>query len=98
MVAKAGATYVSPFVGRLDDISQKGMDLIRDIKTIYKNYNFATQIIVASVRNPVHVVDAALIGADIATVPLPVIEQLLRHPLTDIGVQRFLDDWKKVPK
>jgi len=98
LVAKAGADYVSPFVGRLDDISEVGMDLIRDIKTIYKNYNFSTQIIVASVRNPLHVVDAALMGADIATVPFSVIEQLLKHPLTDIGVQRFLEDWKKVPK
>jgi transaldolase len=74
------------------------MDLIRDIKQIYANYNFKTQIIVASVRNPLHVVDAALVGADIATVPFAVIEQLIKHPLTDIGIQRFLDDWKKVPK
>jgi transaldolase len=98
LVAKAGADYVSPFVGRLDDISHVGMDLVRDIKTIYKNYNFKTQIIVASVRNPLHVASAALLGADIATVPFVVIEQLLRHPLTDIGVQRFLEDSKKVPK
>jgi len=74
------------------------MDLIRDIKTIYKNYGFKTQIIVASVRNPLHVVNSALLGADIATVPFSVIEQLIKHPLTDIGIQRFLDDWKKIPK
>jgi transaldolase len=98
LVAKAGADYVSPFIGRLDDISQVGMDLIKDIKTIYSNYGFKTQIIVASVRNPLHVVDAALIGADIATVPFAVIEQLIRHPLTDIGIQRFLEDYKKIPK
>jgi transaldolase len=98
LVAKAGADYISPFIGRLDDISQKGMDLIKDIKTIYNNYGFKTKIIVASVRNPLHVVDAALIGADIATVPFAVIEQLIKHPLTDIGIQRFLDDWKKIPK
>ncbi len=98
LAAKAGADYISPFIGRLDDISQVGMDLICDIKQIYSNYNFKTQIIVASVRNPIHVVDAAKIGADIATVPFAVIEQLIKHPLTDIGIQRFLDDWKKIPK
>jgi len=98
LVAKTGADYISPFIGRLDDISQVGMDLIRDIKTIYNNYGFKTKIIVASIRNPIHVVDAALIGADIATVPFAVIEQLIKHPLTDIGIQRFLDDWKKIPK
>jgi len=98
LVAKAGADYVSPFIGRLDDISQVGMDLIRDIKTIYSNYGFKTQIIVASVRNPLHIADAALIGADIATVPFAVIEQLIKHPLTDIGIQRFLEDYKKIPK
>lgn len=98
LVAKCGADYVSPFIGRLDDISQVGMDLIRDIKTIYSNYGFKTQIIVASVRNPVHVVDAALAGADIATVPFAVIEQLIKHPLTDIGIQKFLEDHKKIPK
>lgn len=98
LVAKAGADYISPFIGRLDDISQRGMDLIKDIKTIYSNYGFKTQIIVASIRNPVHVVDAALIGADIATVPFAVIEQLIKHPLTDIGIQRFLEDYKKIPK
>lgn len=98
LVAKSGADYISPFIGRLDDISQKGMDLIRDIKTIYKNYGFKTQVIVASIRNPLHVVDAALIGADVATVPFAVIEQLIKHPLTDIGIQRFLEDYKKIPK
>jgi len=98
LVAKAGADYVSPFIGRLDDISQVGMDLIRDIKQIYANYNFKTEIIVASIRNPVHVVDAAKIGAAIATVPFGVIEQLIKHPLTDIGIQRFLEDHKKIPK
>lgn len=98
LVAKAGATYVSPFIGRLDDISQEGMDLIRDIKKIYTNYNFKTQIIVASVRNPMHVVNAALIGADIATIPYLVIEQLIKHPLTDIGINRFLEDYKKIPQ
>ena len=98
LVAKTGADYVSPFIGRLDDISQVGMDLIGDIKQIYTNYNFKTQIIVASIRNPLHVVDAALLGADIATVPFAVIEQLIKHPLTDIGIQKFLDDWKKIPQ
>ena len=98
LAAKAGADYISPFIGRLDDISQAGMDLIREIKQIYSNYNFKTEIIVASVRNPLHVVDAAKIGADIATVPFAVIEQLIKHPLTDIGIQRFIEDWKKIPK
>lgn len=98
LAAKAGATYISPFIGRLDDISQVGMDLIRDIVTIYKNYEFKTQIIVASVRNPVHVVDASLLGAHIATIPFAVITQLIKHPLTDIGVQRFLEDYKKIPQ
>jgi transaldolase len=98
LAAKVGADYVSPFIGRLDDISQKGMDLIKDIKQIYSNYNFKTQIIVASIRNPLHVVSAALLGADIATIPFTVIEQLVKHPLTDIGVQRFLEDYKKIPK
>jgi len=98
LAAKAGADYISPFIGRLDDISQVGIDLICDIKQIYANYNFKTEIIVASVRNPLHVVDAAKIGADIATIPFTVIEQLIKHPLTDIGVQRFLEDYKKIPK
>ena len=98
LAAKAGATYVSPFIGRLDDISQEGMILVRQIRQIYANYNIHTKIIVASVRNPLHVVDAAMIGADIATVPFKVIEQLVKHPLTDIGVKRFLEDYKKIPK
>jgi transaldolase len=98
LAAKAGADYVSPFIGRLDDISQRGMDLIVDIKQIYSNYDFKAEIIVASVRNPMHVVDAAKIGADIVTCPLAVIEQLIKHPLTDLGVQRFLEDYKKIPK
>lgn len=98
LTAKAGADYISPFIGRLDDISQRGMDLIAEIKIIYRNYGFKTQIIVASVRNPMHVVEAAKLGADIATVPFAVIEQLIKHPLTDIGIQRFLEDYKKIPK
>jgi len=98
LAAKCGASFISPFIGRLDDISQCGMDLIRDIKLIYSNYNFKTEIIVASVRNPMHVVDAAKTGADIATIPFAVIEQLIKHPLTDSGIQRFLDDYKKIPQ
>ncbi len=98
LVAKLGADYVSPFIGRFDDISQAGIELVRQIKQIYENYEFRTQIIVASVRNPMHVVDAALIGADIVTAPFSVIEQLIKHPLTDIGIQRFLEDYKKIPK
>ena len=98
LVAKTGATYVSPFIGRLDDIACEGMNLISEIKKIYANYNFKTQIIVASVRNPMHVVNAALIGADIATIPYLVIEQLIKHPLTDIGINRFLEDYKKIPQ
>ena len=95
LAAKAGATYISPFIGRLDDISQRGMDLVEEIAIIYDNYGFETEIIVASVRNPVHVLDAALIGADIATIPFKVIQQLIKHPLTDIGLEKFLADWKK---
>jgi transaldolase len=98
MAAKAGADYVSPFVGRLDDISHVGMDLVEQIATIYENYGFTTEIIVASIRNPLHVLDAALIGADIATIPYKVMEQLIKHPLTDIGIERFLADWKKTGK
>lgn len=98
MAAKAGATYASPFVGRLDDISQNGMELIDQIMTIYENYDFATEVIVASVRHPVHVVEAGLMGAHVATIPFKVMEQLSKHPLTDIGIERFLEDWKKVPK
>ncbi|MDI6729173.1 MAG: fructose-6-phosphate aldolase [Thermodesulfovibrionales bacterium] len=96
LAAKAGATYVSPFVGRLDDISHIGMDLIADIQDIYENYFFDTEVIVASIRNPLHVVEAAKMGADIATIPYSVISQLARHPLTDIGIEKFLKDWEKV--
>jgi transaldolase len=95
MAAKAGAAYISPFVGRLDDISHIGMELVEEIITIYDNYGFKTEVIVASVRNPIHVLDAALMGADIATIPFKVIQQLTKHPLTDIGVEKFLADWKK---
>ncbi|MBL7686132.1 MAG: fructose-6-phosphate aldolase, partial [Deltaproteobacteria bacterium] len=98
LCAKAGATYVSPFVGRLDDISQDGMELISQIREIYDNYDFETQILVASIRNPVHVRDSALIGADVATIPYSVIQQLAQHPLTDSGIEKFLKDWEKVPK
>ena len=96
--AKAGAAYASPFVGRLDDISHWGMDLVEQIITIYDNYDFETEVIVASIRNPLHVLEAALIGADIATIPFKVIEQLIKHPLTDAGIERFLKDWDKVKK
>ena len=95
LAAKAGATFVSPFVGRLDDISHEGMELIRIIVPIFDYYGFSTEIIVASVRHPRHVVEAAEIGADIVTVPFKVMEQLLKHPLTDIGIERFLNDWRK---
>lgn len=98
MAAKAGASYASPFVGRLDDISQNGMELISDIMNIYDNYGYATEVIVASIRNPIHVVDAALLGAHIATIPFKVIAQLARHPLTDLGMQQFLADWEKRTK
>lgn len=98
LAAKAGASYVSPFVGRLDDISHVGMDLISDILTINRNYGFDTEIIVASVRSPVHVLEAALIGAEIATIPYKVIAQLAKHPLTDIGMKQFLADWEKRQK
>lgn len=94
LAAKAGASYISPFIGRLDDISHTGMDLVKQIKQIYINYGFKTEIIVASVRHPVHVLEAALIGADIATVPYAVLEKLVKHPLTDIGIERFLKDWQ----
>ncbi len=98
LAAKAGATYVSPFVGRLDDISHFGMGIVSEIIQIYENYVFDTEIIVASIRNPLHVVEAAKIGAHIATIPYSVIIQLIKHPLTDIGIERFLKDWEKVPK
>ncbi len=95
LAAKAGATYISPFVGRLDDISHVGMDLVEQIAQIYTNYDFPTEIIVASIRNPLHIVEAGLIGADIVTVPFNVIEQLFKHPLTDNGIEKFLADWNK---
>ncbi len=98
MAAKAGAAYVSPFVGRLDDIAHDGMELVEQILDIYDNYGYETEVIVASVRHPRHVLDAAMMGADIATIPFKVIAQLAQHPLTDRGVTLFLEDWKKVPK
>jgi transaldolase len=98
LAAKAGATYISPFVGRLDDITHVGMDIIRDIVCMYENYGFETEVLVASIRNPLHVREAALLGADVATVPFAVIKQLMKHPLTDIGLEKFLKDWEKVPK
>ncbi|QEM70023.1 fructose-6-phosphate aldolase [Geobacter sp. FeAm09] len=98
LAAKAGATYVSPFVGRLDDISQDGMGIIEEIRTIFDNYGYTAEIIVASVRNPIHVLNSALIGADIATIPYSVIMQLAKHPLTDAGIKKFLADWESVPK
>ncbi len=98
LAAKAGATYVSPFVGRLDDISQDGMKVVEDILTIFRNYSINTEVIVASIRHPVHVLRTAELGAHIATCPFTVLESLFKHPLTDIGIRRFLDDWNKVPK
>ena len=98
MAAKAGARYVSPFVGRLDDIAHDGMELTGQILTIFDNYGYDTEVIVASIRHPRHVLDAALMGADIATIPFKVIAQLAQHPLTDKGIAMFLDDWKKVPQ
>ena len=95
LAAKAGATYISPFIGRLDDIAQDGMQLIRDIVQIYDNYGFATEVLAASIRHPVHIVDCALAGADVATIPFKVIQQLVKHPLTDKGLDSFLSDWKK---
>lgn len=96
LAAKAGATFVSPFVGRLDDISQTGMELIAQILEIYQNYIFETEVLVASIRNPLHVLEAAQMGADVATIPFKVIGQLVKHPLTDIGMKQFLDDWQRV--
>lgn len=95
LAAKAGASYISPFVGRLDDISTTGMTLIREIVDIYDNYEFTTEVLVASVRNPIHIVEAARIGADVATCPPAVIEQCFKHPLTDVGLKKFLEDWEK---
>ncbi len=98
LVAKAGATYVSPFIGRFDDISEDGMQIIRDIVQIYKNYGFATQVLAASIRHPLHVVQAALAGAHVATIPFKVLDQMFKHPLTDRGLEAFLKDWEKVSK
>ena len=96
LAAKAGASYVSPFVGRLDDISTEGMNLVAEIQQIYRNYLFETEVIIASIRHPIHVLQSALMGADIATVPYDVLMKLIDHPLTDIGIEKFLSDWKKV--
>ena len=98
LAAKAGATYVSPFIGRLDDIGQEGMQIVEEIMDIYYNYGFETQVIVASIRHPIHVIDAARLGADIATVPPDVIRKMVKHSLTDKGIKSFLDDWKKAKK
>ena len=98
MAAKAGASYVSPFVGRLDDIAHDGMELVKQILDVFSNYLFETEVIVASIRNPNHVLASAMLGADIATIPFKVIAQLARHPLTDIGIENFMKDWKKVEK
>ncbi|MGC2237366.1 MAG: fructose-6-phosphate aldolase [Pyrinomonadaceae bacterium] len=95
LAAKAGASYISPFIGRLDDISFNGMDLISDIVQIYGNYGFETEVLAASIRHPMHIVDCALVGADVATMPFKVIQQLIKHPLTDKGLDAFLEDWKK---
>jgi transaldolase len=98
LAAKAGAAYISPFVGRLDDVSHNGMDLIEQIVQIYDNYGFETNVLAASIRHPLHIVDAALMGADVVTVPFKVIEQMIQHPLTDVGIKKFLADWEKVKK
>ena len=98
LAAKAGATYISPFVGRLDDISHIGMELVEQILTIYRNYDFETQVLVASIRNPLHALEAAMMGAHVATIPYKVMLQLAKHPLADVGIEKFLKDWEKVPK
>jgi transaldolase len=98
LAAKAGATYISPFVGRVDDVSDDGMSTVADILEIYENYGYSTQVLVASVRHPMHVLEAAKLGAHVSTCPLKVLLQLAKHPLTDIGLERFLSDWEKVPK
>lgn len=98
LAAKAGATYVSPFIGRLDDAGHDGMQVVRDIVQIFKNYNFKTEVIVASIRHPLHVIEAAKIGVHIATVPFDVLQKMIKHPLTDAGIKRFLEDWEKVCK
>ena len=98
LAAKAGATFVSPFIGRLDDIGQEGMQIIEEIMDIFNNYNMETEVIVASIRHPIHVIEAARLGADIATVPPGIIRKMVKHSLTDVGIERFLNDWKKVKK
>jgi transaldolase len=98
LAAKAGASYISPFVGRIDDVGAEGMDVVADIVQIYNAYDFDTEVLVASVRHPIHVLQAARLGADVATCPLSVMKQLARHPLTDAGLEKFLADWKKVPQ
>ena len=98
LAAKAGAGYISPFIGRLDDVAEEGMELIDQVVTIYRNYAFDTKVLVASVRHPIHVVQSAMLGADVATIPFKVLEQLYKHPLTDVGLDRFLGDWKKTGK
>jgi transaldolase len=98
LAAKAGASYISPFIGRLDDIHQPGMEVVRQTLQIYRNYGYATEVLVASIRNPLHVMEAAVAGAHVATIPLPVLVQLAKHPLTDLGLERFLADWQKVPR
>jgi transaldolase len=97
MAAKAGATYISPFIGRLDDISHEGMEVVDEILRMYDNYGFDTEVIVASIRHPMHIKEAALLGADIATIPFSVFQKIIHHPLTDIGLERFLEDYKKIP-
>ena len=98
LAAKAGSSFASPFIGRLDDVGHIGMDLVREIVTVYENYDIPTEVIVASIRHPLHVIDAALAGADVATIPFAVIEKMVNHPLTDVGIKRFLADWEKVSK
>lgn len=98
LAAKAGASYISPFIGRLDDIHHPGLDVVRQILQIYRNYGYETEVLVASIRNPLHVVEAAMAGAHVATIPAAVLHQLARHPLTDSGLERFLADWRKVPQ
>jgi len=98
LAAKAGSRYVSPFIGRLDDISHDGLELVDQIVSIYNNYGFETEVIVASIRHPLHIVESAMMGADIVTVPFAILEKMAKHPLTDIGMERFLKDWEKVKK
>ena len=98
LAAKAGATYISPFVGRLDDISLEGMNLIKEIKQVYANFDFSTEILVASIRSPMHLLESAKVGADVSTIPLKVFNQLVKHPLTDIGLAQFIEDTKKIPQ